>query len=50
MTDFIIETSQLTKSFKGQQALGGLDLEVPRGASTVSWAAMARAKPQRSRL
>jgi ABC-2 type transport system ATP-binding protein len=32
MTDFIIETNQLTKSFKGQPALRGLDLRVPRGS------------------
>jgi ABC-2 type transport system ATP-binding protein len=32
MTDFIIETSQLTKSFKGHQALRGLDLQVPMGS------------------
>ncbi len=32
MTDFIIETSQLTKSFKGQPALRGLDLRVPAGS------------------
>jgi ABC-2 type transport system ATP-binding protein len=32
MTDFIIETDQLTKSFKGQPALRGLDLRVPRGS------------------
>jgi ABC-2 type transport system ATP-binding protein len=32
MTDFIIETSQLTKSFKGQQALRGVDLRVPAGS------------------
>jgi ABC-2 type transport system ATP-binding protein len=32
MTDFIIETSQLTKSFKGQAALRGLDLRVPVGS------------------
>jgi hypothetical protein len=29
MTDFIIETSQLMKSFKGRHALRGLDLRVP---------------------
>ncbi len=29
MSDFIIETSQLTKSFKGHPALRGLDLQVP---------------------
>jgi ABC-2 type transport system ATP-binding protein len=32
MTDFIIETNQLTKSFKGQAALQGLDLRVPVGS------------------
>src|SRR6204780_1776765 len=32
MTDFIIETNQLTKSFKGQPALNGLDLRVPAGS------------------
>lgn len=32
MSDFIIETSQLTKSFKGQPALRGLDLRVPLGS------------------
>ena len=32
MTDFIIETSQLTKSFKGHPALRGLDLQVPVGS------------------
>jgi ABC-2 type transport system ATP-binding protein len=32
MTDFIIETSQLTKSFKGHPALRGLDLRVPAGS------------------
>ncbi len=32
MTDYIIETSQLTKSFKSQQALRGLDLCVPAGS------------------
>ena len=32
MTDFIIETSQLSKSFKGQPALRGLDLRVPVGS------------------
>jgi ABC transporter family protein len=32
MTDFMIETRQLTKSFKGQPALRGLDLRVPRGS------------------
>ncbi len=31
MTDFIIETNQLTKSFNGQPALRGLDLRVPQG-------------------
>jgi ABC-type lipopolysaccharide export system ATPase subunit len=32
MTDFIIETNQLRKSFKGQPALRGLNLRVPRGS------------------
>jgi ABC-2 type transport system ATP-binding protein len=32
MTDFIIETNGLTKSFKGQPALRGLDLRVPNGS------------------
>jgi ABC-2 type transport system ATP-binding protein len=32
MTDFIIETSQLSKSFKDKQALCGLDLRVPAGS------------------
>jgi len=32
MTDFIIETSQLCKSFKGKPALRGLDLRVPAGS------------------
>jgi ABC-2 type transport system ATP-binding protein len=32
MTDFIIETTQLKKSFKGQLALRGLDLRVPTGS------------------
>lgn len=32
MTDFIIETSQLCKSFKDKQALRGLDLRVPAGS------------------
>src|ERR1700689_4024582 len=32
MTDFIIETNQLTKSFKGQPVLTGLNLEVPAGS------------------
>jgi ABC-2 type transport system ATP-binding protein len=32
MTDFIIETNQLTKPFKGQPALRGLNLRVPRGS------------------
>ena len=32
MTDFMIETRQLTKSFKGQPALRGLDLRVPPGS------------------
>src|SRR5260370_39034856 len=31
MTDFIIETSQLCKSFKNKPALRGLDLRVPAG-------------------
>jgi ABC-2 type transport system ATP-binding protein len=32
MTDYIIETSQLTKTFKGHPALHGLDLRVPTGS------------------
>ena len=32
MTDFVIETHQLCKSFKGQPALRGLDLQVPTGS------------------
>jgi ABC-2 type transport system ATP-binding protein len=32
MTDFVIETNELTKSFKGQPALRGLDLRVPKGS------------------
>lgn len=32
MTDFIIETNQLCKSFKGQPALRGLNLQVPVGS------------------
>src|SRR5580692_3651836 len=32
MTDFIIETNQLTKSFKGHTALRGVDLQVPVGS------------------
>ena len=32
MTDFIIETSQLCKSFKDKSALRGLDLRVPAGS------------------
>jgi ABC-2 type transport system ATP-binding protein len=32
MTDFIIETNGLTKSFKKQPALRGLDLRVPNGS------------------
>jgi ABC-2 type transport system ATP-binding protein len=32
MTDFVIETSQLKKSFKSQPALRGLDLGVPKGS------------------
>jgi ABC-2 type transport system ATP-binding protein len=32
MTDFIIETSQLCKSFKDKAALRGLDLRVPAGS------------------
>jgi ABC-2 type transport system ATP-binding protein len=32
MTGLIIETNQLTKSFKGQPALCGLDLRVPAGS------------------
>jgi ABC-type multidrug transport system ATPase subunit len=31
MTEFIIETDGLTNSFKGQQALSGLNLRVPTG-------------------
>jgi ABC-2 type transport system ATP-binding protein len=33
MTDFIIETSQLCKSFKDKPALRGLDLRVPAGST-----------------
>jgi ABC-2 type transport system ATP-binding protein len=32
MTDYIIETNQLTKSFNGTPALHGLDLRVPKGS------------------
>src|SRR6202046_3611019 len=32
MPGLIIETNQLTKSFKGKQALSGLDLSVPAGS------------------
>jgi ABC-2 type transport system ATP-binding protein len=32
MIDYIIETSQLTKSFSGTPALRGLDLRVPKGS------------------
>ena len=32
MTDFVIETNQLCKSFKSQPALRGLDLQVPVGS------------------
>src|ERR1700686_287364 len=32
MTEYIIETHQRTKSFKGQAALRGLDLRVPAGS------------------
>src|SRR5579863_2896522 len=32
MTDFIIETNRLTKSFDGTPALHGLDLRVPKGS------------------
>ena len=32
MIDYIIETTQLSKSFKGQPALRGLDLRVPSGS------------------
>src|SRR5499426_2020393 len=32
MTDFAIEAAGLWKSFKGQAALSGLDLAVPRGS------------------
>lgn len=32
MNDFIIETNQLTKSFKGHPALRGVDLQVPAGS------------------
>jgi ABC-2 type transport system ATP-binding protein len=32
MTDYIIETDQLQKTFKGSQALRGLDLKVPAGS------------------
>src|SRR5271168_1726623 len=33
MTDFIVETSQLCKSFKNKPALRGLDLRVPAGST-----------------
>jgi ABC-2 type transport system ATP-binding protein len=32
MSDFVIETNQLAKSFAGKAALQGLDLQVPRGS------------------
>jgi len=32
MSDFVIETNQLSKSFAGKAALQGLDLQVPRGS------------------
>lgn len=32
MTDFIVETSQVRKSFKSKEALRGLDLRVPAGS------------------
>jgi ABC-2 type transport system ATP-binding protein len=32
MTDYIIETNRLTKSFEGTPALHGLDLRVPKGS------------------
>jgi ABC-2 type transport system ATP-binding protein len=32
MSEFVIETSQLRKSFKGRPALNGLDLKVPAGS------------------
>ncbi len=32
MSDFVIETVGLRKSFKGEAALSGLDLQVPRGS------------------
>lgn len=32
MSDFVIETIGLCKSFKGQPALNGLDLNVPAGS------------------
>ncbi|MFZ0592809.1 MAG: ATP-binding cassette domain-containing protein [Bryobacteraceae bacterium] len=32
MSDFVIETAGLRKSFKGQAALNGLDLRVPGGS------------------
>ena len=32
MSEFIIETNQLTKSFRGRPALRGVDLQVPRGS------------------
>jgi hypothetical protein len=46
MTDFIIETSQLCKSYKDKPALRGLDLQVPAGSSLVSLAATVRAQPE----
>jgi ABC-type uncharacterized transport system ATPase subunit len=32
MSDFVIETAGLRKSFKSQTALNGLDLKVPAGS------------------
>ena len=32
MSDFVIEASDLRKSFKGKPALNGLDLRVPAGS------------------
>ena len=32
MTDLIIETNQLTRSFHGRPVLRGLDLRVPKGS------------------
>ncbi len=32
MTDFVIETTALCKSFRSKQALRGLDLRVPTGS------------------